>query len=220
MILITIHELGHFLTALFFKFDIDKIYFYPYGGISKFNLRLNVALWQEFVVLIMGPLFQLGACYLLLRIPYFFHYQDLIYSINSSILVFNFLPVYPLDGGKLLNILFNYKFNFRVSFDLVIFISYLVVVFLFFYFLKTSFSLNVIFMIAFLLYKIREERIRKRVYYDKFLLERYLYHFRFRKRKSVSSINDFYRDTSHVILDGDRYRTEKEILCKKFDRKY
>ena len=219
MILITIHELGHFLTAIFFKFDIDKIYFYPYGGISKFNLQLNVLLYQELLVLVMGPIFQLLAFFLLLHINYFSHYTNLIYSINYSILLFNFLPIYPLDGGKLLNIIFNYKFNFQTSLKLIIIISYITVILIFIYFLNSSFTLNTIFMISFLLYKITEENKKRKYYYDKFLLERYLNNYKFKKRKQINSVSDFYRDKSHIIKGKDGYHTEKEILLKKFTRK-
>ncbi len=206
--------------AKLFKFEIDKIYFYPYGGISKFNLQMNVSLNKELVVLIMGPLFQMIAFLVLINISYFNKYKLLIYSINFSILFFNLLPIYPLDGGKLLNIIFNYKLNFKRSLKLVIYISYLTVVLLFLYYFKTSVSLNVIFMLIFLLYKIISENKNINNYYNKFLLERYLNNYYFKKRKKILSINDLYRDCSHIIKNNNHYYTEKEILRKKFNGRY
>lgn len=215
-ILILIHELGHFLTAKYYHFDIDKIYIYPYGGISKFNLKMNVSLQKELMVLLMGPVFQMITYYCLLKIPFFNSYHNLITSINASILVFNLLPIYPLDGGKLLNILLNYPFNFQKSLRIAIYISYITVICLFFYFLKTDFHFNVILMISFLLYKIREEWKNRKYYYDKFLLERYLNHYNYKKTKKITSIHDLYRDKNHIIKGKDRYYTEKEVLTKKF----
>ena len=75
-------------------------------------------------------------------------------------------------------------------------------------------------MLCFLLYKIKEESNKRSFYYDKFLLERYLNNYSFKKKKKVSSINHLYRDRSHIIKGKDRYYTEKEILTKKFSRKY
>lgn len=218
-ILISIHELGHFLAASYYHFDIDKIYFYPYGGISKFNLKMNVSLNNELIVLVMGPVFQMIAYIFLININFFSNYKDLITAINYSILVFNLLPIYPLDGGKLLNILFNYKFNFQFSMNMVLGISYFVVFLLFVYFLLDEFTLNVIFMLSFLIYKIKEESNKKGFYYDKFLLERYLNNYSFKRRKRISSIDGFYRDRSHLVKGKDRYYTEREVLNKKFSQK-
>ena len=57
--IIFIHELGHFLMAKYFKWNIDKIYFYPYGGYTKFNDYLNRPLYQELLIMLAGPLFQI-----------------------------------------------------------------------------------------------------------------------------------------------------------------
>ena len=217
-ILITIHELGHFLTAKYYNFDIDKIYLYPYGGISKFNLEMNVSLKKELIVLIMGPIFQIICYNIIILIPFFSNYHEIIKSIHYTILVFNLLPIYPLDGGKLLNIIINYFFSFKFSLRLVILISYLVVISLSLYFFKISLNLNIIFMICFLLYKIGEERKNIRIYYDKFLLERYLKNYNFKKYKKINSIDKFYRDKKHIIKINNNLYSEKEYLNKKYRR--
>ena len=49
-ILIFVHELGHFETARVFKFEVDKIYLYPTGGISKFTGRINVSWYKDLLV--------------------------------------------------------------------------------------------------------------------------------------------------------------------------
>ena len=59
VLFIIIHELGHFLCAIFLKVEVDKIYIYPFGGISKFHLSFNEAIWKEFLILCMGPIFQI-----------------------------------------------------------------------------------------------------------------------------------------------------------------
>ncbi len=212
--------MGHFLTAKYYQFDIDKIYFYPYGGISKFNLKMNVSLKKELIVLLMGPIFQIIAYLILINIDFFINDKLLIKSVHYSILAFNLLPIYPLDGGKLLNIFLNYRFNFQLSMKIVIFLSYFVVFILFIYFFKTEFSLNIVLMLCFLLYKIKVENNKRNFYYDKFLLERYLNNYSFKKKKKVASINHLYRDRSHLIKGKNRYYTEKEILTKKFSQKY
>ena len=56
---------GHFLTAKLLKVEVDKIYLYPLGGISKFNLELNSSQIIELLILIAGPIFQFLAALLL-----------------------------------------------------------------------------------------------------------------------------------------------------------
>ena len=88
-------------------------------------MPLNTSIIKEIIILIMGPVFQVLAYFILLKIM-----PDQIESIklyHYSILIFNLLPVYPLDGGKLVNLFFSLKFSFKNSFYLEIFISYLMV---------------------------------------------------------------------------------------------
>ena len=46
---------------------INEIYIYPLGGISKFNMDLNISMKKELLILINGPIFQ-HIAYLLLLI--------------------------------------------------------------------------------------------------------------------------------------------------------
>ena len=46
-LLLFIHELGHAITGIILGYHLDKITFYPYGGITTFNLPLNIPLYRE-----------------------------------------------------------------------------------------------------------------------------------------------------------------------------
>lgn len=219
-LLIFVHELGHFITAMIFQVEVDKIYIYPFGGISKFRMSLNESLRKEFIILIMGPLVQCVFSFLLLKLDFFNSYQKLIMVYNYTILTFNLLPIYPLDGGKLLNILLSFRVSFQKSLNVTFLISYLTIFFLAIYFLIHYFSINVVIMVSFLWYKLKKEESNKNYLFDKFLLERYLNHYQFKKRKKVEDINDFMRGKNHLVKRGTRYYTEKEVLYKKFHQKY
>ena len=106
-ILIFVHELGHFETARIFKFEVDKIYLYPTGGISKFTGRINVSWYKDLLVLINGPLSQFIIYFILVIFYPYKNSIEILKYIHYSILLFNLLPIYPLDGGKIINILFN-----------------------------------------------------------------------------------------------------------------
>lgn len=216
--LIIIHELGHFLCALFFKINVDKIYIYPFGGISKFDISLNENLFKELLILIMGPIFQIVFYLILIRIHYFNSYISIITIYHYTILFFNLLPIYPLDGGKLLNIILCFHIPFKKSLTVSLIFSYITICFLSIYMLLKDFSINILVIISFLIYKVDLEVKKKNYVIDKFLLERYLKHYHFKKRKEVSSSDDFMKNKSHIIKVGNKYYTERDFLNHKFNK--
>ena len=95
------------MTAHLLGIKVDKIYIYPFGGIAKFHIPYNYSNYKEFLILLNGPLFQFLAKYILVYL--FPNYSETINIYHYGILLFNLLPIYPLDGGKLLNIIFGKK---------------------------------------------------------------------------------------------------------------
>lgn len=51
---------------LYYKWRIEKIIILPFGGLTIFNEFVNKRIKEEFVILILGPLFQITFYYLLL----------------------------------------------------------------------------------------------------------------------------------------------------------
>ncbi len=214
--LIIIHELGHFLMAKLFKWNIDKIKIYPYGGCVKFSESLNKPIYQEFLILICGPLFQMIG---FLFLTFLFNkglifYQDYlaIKSYNYTLLLFNLLPIYPLDGGKIFNLVCNYFFNYKSGNKLVIIISYILSIII----LIFNKNYNLLLMIILLLVEITRYLKNQNFIYNKFLLERYLNNYNFKKHKVIKDYKKMYRDRKHVIKLNENYVTEKEYLKKHF----
>lgn len=216
MYLIIIHELGHFVTAIILNVKVNKIYIYPFGGISKLNMRFNIKKQKEILILIMGPIFQLIGYYVIINIPFFINYYKIINIYNYSILIFNLLPIYPLDGAKLLNILLSSFIPLKKSYIISIIISYITII-LMILMIKNK-TINLLFIVIFLLYKITSEYKKIKYYYEKFLLERYLYKYKFKNVKIINDINNFYRDKKHLVYINNKYYTEKEILEKKYKK--
>ena len=210
-VLIFFHELGHAITGIVLGFKLDKIIIYPYGGVTKFNNLENTSLNKEIIMLLMGPIIQIVTYYIL---NYFFKY-DYLKNYHLSILIFNLLPILSLDGGRLLNIFFNKIFSYRKSFYLSIFISILTIISLIIYCLYFYYNINLLFMSIFLLFKLYISFKDLKYSYQKFLLERYLYNFPFKKRKVSKSIYDFSKECYHYI---DFYE-EKDYLNKYFQNK-
>lgn len=213
-VIILIHELGHFTAGTVLGWKVDKIYIYPYGGCTKFLDGFNKSLFEELIILVMGPMFQIIFYFIVSR---YLNYNDFIVfrNYNYAILCFNLLPIYPLDGGKLLNILLSFNLSFKKGFLLSIYISIIVFIFVF---VKSNSILFYIILI-FLFCKIIEEYKQIKFYYNKFLLERYMYPTKYKNMKVIKNINNFYRNKKHVIKYENKYLTEKEALKKIFNPK-
>ena len=211
--IILFHELGHIITSLFFKWKIDRVVILPFGGLTLFNEKINRPIIEEFLIAIMGPIFQIIGYLILNRIinnNYFYEY-------NIIILLFNLIPIYPLDGSKIINCFFNIFFNFRISFYMTIYLSFLII-FIFMIFIVFNYFNFFFFVIIFFLgYKVILEYLNYPNIYNKFLFERYLYNFNFSKVKYIDNINKMYKGKRHLIRENKFWKTEKEILRKRFD---
>ena len=188
---------------------INEIYIYPLGGISKFNMDLNISINKELLILINGPIFQhLAYLLLLMLMP---TKNELISTYHYSILMFNLLPIYPLDGGKLVKLLLNKIISYKRSLKLLIYLSYLVTIVLF---IITKKNIIIFIMISLLLILITKEKNKIDYIYNKYLLERYLNNYNFKSNKIINSINNLYRDKKHLIYKNNKYVLEKEYLEK------
>ncbi len=214
-ILIFIHELGHYLTAYFFKWKVNRIVLYPYGGCSYFEVDVNTSNLQEFFVLIMGPIFQIFFTYLmsffLREIDYHF-----LFSASKILLIFNLFPIYPLDGGKLLFIVFNLIFPYFISLKITFYSS---LIFYFFILILSLTRMNSIFWFLLLLslfFRFWEEQKKGYYLYQKFLLERYMNEYQFQKNKIITSPYSMKKGYHHTFVVKKELIPEKEYLSKYF----
>ncbi len=219
-IIIFIHELGHFITAKLLKFEIDKIYLYPFGGISKIAISLNESIIKELLVLIMGPLIQILGTLILIKLNIFNRYNIYLYNTSKELLMFNLLPIYPLDGGRIINIILNSKLNIKQSFKLVIKISIITIICFLIYNLRIKLNIGIILIVILLIIKLLNEKNIYNEMYNNFLLERYLNKYNFKGIKYINNINEFYRNKRHIIKYKNNYLSEKEILSEKFNLIY
>lgn len=212
--LIIIHELGHYISAKILGIETSKIVIYPLGGITKFNMDLNTKSIIEFIILISGPLSQNIGYFILINI--FKNNIELINTYHIGILLFNLLPIYPLDGGKLLNIILNQFIPFKKSLKLSINISYIFLIILFIY--QYNIKINIIITLILLIILIKKEE--KEIVYknNKFKLERILNNYNFKKNKIITNIDYLYKDNWHIIREKGQYFEEKDYLLKKYEK--
>lgn len=115
MLFCFLHEIGHIITAKILKIRIKKLEILPCGFSSEFIIDKGIKIKNyEFKILIVslgGPVTSLLLAILsecgCIRIPGISQ-PDVIYS-NILILLFNLLPLYPLDGGRIIKGILNIK---------------------------------------------------------------------------------------------------------------
>ncbi len=213
-LIIIVHELGHILMGILFKWKIEKVIILPFGALTVFNEDLNRKISEEAWIVIMGPIFQLLFTFLFYK---FINIDDILYY-SASILCFNLLPIFPLDGAKILNLILNKVVSFKKSHILIIIVSFIVIGILMF---KSDFNLLFCLIIIFLLMRIFLEIKNHESLFNRFLLERYLKNYYFKKVKKIHSLDmtKMKRDYRHLFFDGFKYVSERERLKKRFDFK-
>lgn len=110
---VVLHEFGHVFAAQRLSVKTGDISILPFGGVAMvdFNsLRDNEISWKEFYIGIAGPLVSLFlGCFFFLFGPESFLFN--ISAINFLLLFFNLLPLFPMDGGRVLRSILNFFFK-------------------------------------------------------------------------------------------------------------
>jgi len=127
---VVLHELGHALMARRFKIGTKKITLLPIGGIASME-KIPESPRQEFLVSIAGPIVNvIIATLLYFIIPIKdimnlnldesfsflvrFNMQNFLFYlflVNVALVVFNMIPAFPMDGGRVLRALLAMKMN-------------------------------------------------------------------------------------------------------------
>ena len=119
--IVIFHEFGHFLAMKIYDYKELGIFFIPLLGAYASGTKREVSQKQSAIILLAGPMpgIILGIILYLvingryIEVPYY-TFQPLIATAQLLIFlnVLNLLPVYPLDGGQLVNRLFLDDTNF------------------------------------------------------------------------------------------------------------
>ena len=198
--------------AKYYKWKIEKVMLLPFGALTVFHETINRPLKEEFLIAISGPLFQIVCVFIYTRV----NYNEFIINYSNLILIFNLLPIYPLDGSKILNVILNKLTSFKKSHLLTVYISVLTIILII---IKVKFNLILMMILLFIFIKVIDEYKNHNNIFNKFLLERYNNNLNFKKRKTINSIYKMKRDYKHLFFNGNKYETEREILKKRFDFK-
>ncbi len=103
MLALSLHELAHMFVAINNGYTLETIKINMFG--MSVNLKEKIDDKDSFKINIAGPLFNLFICVLCMAIywlvPNSFYFLNKFCVANLTLAIFNLLPIYPLDGGKI-----------------------------------------------------------------------------------------------------------------------
>ena len=161
LIVLLIHELGHFFAMKAFNYSNAKIFVLPLLGAIDTGKNTVITQRQMSLVILAGPIpgILIGVGLLMLNNYYPNDRLEMLGNIFMGLNFFNLLPFMPLDGGRILSTLFiNQNHIIRVVFTIL---SILFLVLFTFIFQSIFFLIIPVSMVFELIMEIKNEKIRE-----------------------------------------------------------
>lgn len=214
-LIVIIHELGHVLASKLFHYKVLEVTLYPFGGVTKLEKDINTPVKKEIVIASAGIIMQIILMFVLKFLPQS-DMKDIFEKYNLSIMIFNLLPIIPLDGSLILKAILNRFFSFQKSYFIYVTLSILsITIYIAFNFWFALNNYLIVFLFIFKLYKSIKDY---KYIYNRFLLERYLknYDYRFISTKK-GSLNILKLETYQFFKEDGKIISESTKLQEKFD---
>src|SRR6202140_4377475 len=119
------HEFGHIFTARAFGVSTPDVTLLPIGGVARLE-RIPEEPYEEFLIAIAGPLVNVAIAFALVLVAGA-HLStgdlavvespqtsmiDRLAAVNLFLAVFNMIPAFPMDGGRVLRAVLAHRLGF------------------------------------------------------------------------------------------------------------
>lgn len=134
--IVFMHEIGHIVVARYYGWQVTRLTLLPFGGVVEMNPPSREVAREELWITIAGPIMNgilVIVGLLLYGVRLLTWEQALLFVVgNGAIALFNLLPIYPLDGGRLFQIILSLHMPFRraILFSLYSSIFFIVLLFI------------------------------------------------------------------------------------------
>ena len=125
MLFAFIHELGHLMAGILCGMKPERLEIKPYGVSISFKLfpkDYNIKIGKgskleikKIFVAIAGPIINLLITLIIVHIPIEIFTKLMIIYANVLIMIFNLLPIYPLDGGRIIKSILHILYGKKAS---------------------------------------------------------------------------------------------------------
>ena len=109
IIAVLLHELAHYSVAKRYGYKLNKMCLMPYGAMLYGAERIGVK--ESAIIAFAGPICNLILAAFCVASWWFFPntypYTEEFFEVNLSLFLVNLIPVFPLDGGKIVLLLFK-----------------------------------------------------------------------------------------------------------------
>ena len=161
---ILFHEIAHIITGLIYGMRIYGIKIRVSGVNADIEGIDELEDKKKLIIYIAGPLVNIIGLIILylVRENYSFQWIETSIYINWGLTIFNLLPVYPLDGARILEVILGKKLLFKKSKNIIIWLSYFVAVILILLYLLTIYihkaNISLLFSAILIIYSTRIEK--------------------------------------------------------------
>ncbi len=135
--IVIVHELVHYMVAKHYNFSGFDIELIAVGAVLKFKELDNASPKEDLIISLSGPMANivLGIIFYLAnnKAPCI-EFEMLCYG-NMAIGIFNMIPAFPLDGGRVLRDILYFKFSYKKANKIMINISVIIGAFLMFFYI-------------------------------------------------------------------------------------
>lgn len=121
---VALHEFGHAIAAMWYGIRTRDITLYPIGGVARLE-NIPRKSWPEIVVALAGPAVNVAIAtvlFVLLQanfyplpsvaaLPPLGEFLERLLMANIVLVVFNLIPAFPMDGGRVLRAVFQLFMN-------------------------------------------------------------------------------------------------------------
>lgn len=117
-LILSFHELCHIIVAYYYQYRCLELMIHPFG-LSACIEHIDYMRIKHAFLIVCAGLLSHGLIIIFIMIAYYLkmislNYRNYLLLLNIGIFLVNLIPIYPLDGGRLVQLLLQYIAPYRI----------------------------------------------------------------------------------------------------------